>query len=181
MLKKQTNEKLRAMRLDAMAAAWSEQNGKPEVASLSFDERFGMLVDAEWTHRQSNCLATAVREATPARASLAVVERPSEADALRLADAELHPALACAALAGFEHPEQDERRLQAARDALLRAARENIGRCGVKEAQKMVRVEMFREAFRLENGNRHAVARLLEVDRRYVLKVLKENGGFIKR
>jgi len=63
MLREPTNEKLRAMRLDAMAAAWSEQNGKPEIASLSFDERFGMLVDAEWTHRENKRLTTALREA----------------------------------------------------------------------------------------------------------------------
>ena len=63
MLKEPTNEKLKAMRLDAMAAAWSEQNGKPEIANLSFDERFGMLVDAEWTHRENKRLRTALREA----------------------------------------------------------------------------------------------------------------------
>lgn len=63
MLREPTNEKLRAMRLDAMAAAWNEQNGKPEIASLSFDERFGMLVDAEWTHRENKRLTTALREA----------------------------------------------------------------------------------------------------------------------
>jgi DNA replication protein DnaC len=63
MLKEPTNEKLKAMRLDAMAAAWNEQSGKPEIASLSFDERFGMLVDAEWTHRENKRLTTALREA----------------------------------------------------------------------------------------------------------------------
>lgn len=181
MLKEQTKEKLRAMRLDAMSTTWNEQDGEPEVASLSFDERFGMLVDAEWMHRQSKRLATALREARPAPPSLTVVERPSEADALRLAGAEVQPSLGCFALAEFERSEQDERRLQAAEDALLRAARDNIGRRGVKEAQKAVRVEMFREAFRREKGNRHAVARVLRVDRRYVLKMLKEHGGFIKR
>jgi DNA replication protein DnaC len=63
MLKEPTTEKLKAMRLDAMATAWSEQNGKPEIASLSFDERFGMLVDTEWTHRENKRLKTALREA----------------------------------------------------------------------------------------------------------------------
>jgi DNA replication protein DnaC len=51
------------MRLEAMAAAWSEQGSKPEIASLSFDERFGMLVDAEWTHRENKRVTTALREA----------------------------------------------------------------------------------------------------------------------
>jgi DNA replication protein DnaC len=51
------------MRLGAMAAAWNEQNGRPEIAGLSFDERFGMLVDAEWTHRENKRLITTLREA----------------------------------------------------------------------------------------------------------------------
>jgi DNA replication protein DnaC len=63
MLREPTTEKLRAMRLEAMAAAWNEQSGKPEIASLSFDERFGMLIDAEWTHRENKRLNTALREA----------------------------------------------------------------------------------------------------------------------
>ena len=63
MLKEPTIEKLKAMRLDAMAAAWNEQHGKPDIASLSFDERFGMLVDAELLHRENKRLATALREA----------------------------------------------------------------------------------------------------------------------
>lgn len=63
MLREPTTEKLRAMRLEAMAAAWNEQSGKPEITSLSFDERFGMLVDTEWAHRENKRLHTALREA----------------------------------------------------------------------------------------------------------------------
>jgi DNA replication protein DnaC len=63
MLREPTTEKLKAMRLDAMATAWSEQQGKPDIAGLSFDERFGMLVDAEWLHRETKRLNTALREA----------------------------------------------------------------------------------------------------------------------
>ena len=63
MLTEPTNEKLKAMRLDALAATWSEQAGKPDVHKLAFDERFGMLVDAEWLHRENKRLATALREA----------------------------------------------------------------------------------------------------------------------
>jgi DNA replication protein DnaC len=63
MLIEPTNEKLKAMRLDAMASTWSEQAGKPDVHKLAFDERFGMLVDAEWQHRENKRLATALREA----------------------------------------------------------------------------------------------------------------------
>jgi DNA replication protein DnaC len=63
MLKEPTIEKLQAMRLDAMAAAWNEQQGKPDIANLSFDERLGMLVDAEWLHRENKRLKTVLREA----------------------------------------------------------------------------------------------------------------------
>ena len=63
MLNEPTTEKLKAMRLDAMAATWSEQRGKPDVLHLAFDERFGMLVDAEWLARENKRMATALREA----------------------------------------------------------------------------------------------------------------------
>jgi DNA replication protein DnaC len=63
MLKEPTIEKLKAMRLDAMAAAWTEQQGKPDVSGLSFDERFGMLVDAEWLHRENKRLTKVLRDA----------------------------------------------------------------------------------------------------------------------
>lgn len=63
MLTEPTIEKLKAMRLDAMAATWKEQSGKPDVNRLSFDERFGILVDAEWLHRENKRLAKALRDA----------------------------------------------------------------------------------------------------------------------
>jgi DNA-binding NtrC family response regulator len=149
-----THQKLKAMLLDGMATAWKEQNRKPEIAGLSFDERFGMLVDAEWVHRENQGLIAAVCED------------------------KVHSSLECYALAKLDGAEHNGSYLQGARDVLLLAAHEGIGRIGVKEAQKALRVEMFREALRRERGNRHAVARILRVDRRYVLKMLKENGGF---
>lgn len=63
MLREPTNEKLRAMHLDAMATAWDEQGSKPDVTGLSFDERFGLLVDAEWTHRENKRLRRVLRDA----------------------------------------------------------------------------------------------------------------------
>lgn len=63
MLCEPTTEKLKAMRLDAMATTWTEQRGKPDVNRLAFDERFGMLVDAEWLHRENKRLAKALRDA----------------------------------------------------------------------------------------------------------------------
>jgi DNA replication protein DnaC len=72
MLIEPTNEKLKAMRLDAMAATWIEQAGKPEVHKLAFDERFGMLVDAEWLHRENKRLKAALRDAKLRLASACV-------------------------------------------------------------------------------------------------------------
>jgi DNA replication protein DnaC len=63
MLIEPTIEKLKAMRLDAMASLWREQAGKPDFHQLAFDERFGMLVDAEWLHRENKRIATSLRDA----------------------------------------------------------------------------------------------------------------------
>jgi DNA replication protein DnaC len=56
-------EKLRALRLDTLGAAWSEQQKNPDVQKLSFDERLGMLIDAQWLHRENKRLARSLREA----------------------------------------------------------------------------------------------------------------------
>ena len=64
MLTEPTLEKLQSLRFDGMAAAWSEQQHKHgDLASLSFDERFGLLVDAEWLHRQNKRLSRYLAEA----------------------------------------------------------------------------------------------------------------------
>jgi DNA replication protein DnaC len=64
MLNEPTLEKLQSLRFDGMAAAWSEQRHKHgDLASLSFDERFGLLVDAEWLHRQNKRLSRYLAEA----------------------------------------------------------------------------------------------------------------------
>jgi DNA replication protein DnaC len=63
MLNEQTTEKLQALRLVAMASAWEEQNKSADVAALSFDERFGLLVDAEWLARENKRVARNLKEA----------------------------------------------------------------------------------------------------------------------
>jgi DNA replication protein DnaC len=63
MLNEPTLEKLRAMRLDGMANGWLEQQKTASSTKLGFDERFGMLVDGEWIHRENRRLARALREA----------------------------------------------------------------------------------------------------------------------
>jgi DNA replication protein DnaC len=56
-----------------MAEAWAAQQAKPDIASLSFDERFGLLVDAEWMARENARLRRALKEAK-LRLSAACVE-----------------------------------------------------------------------------------------------------------
>ena len=63
MLTEPTTEKLKAMRLEGMMAAWREQQAQPQVASLSFDDRLGLLIDAEWLHRENARVGRALREA----------------------------------------------------------------------------------------------------------------------
>jgi DNA replication protein DnaC len=63
MLTQETLEKLRRMRLGAMADALEAQRRAPEVHELSFEERFGLLVDQEWTARRGRRLARLLKEA----------------------------------------------------------------------------------------------------------------------
>ena len=63
MLTEQTMDKLKTMRLDALAAAWAEQHKNPELASLSFDERLGLLVDAEHLFRENRRLRRLLKDA----------------------------------------------------------------------------------------------------------------------
>jgi DNA replication protein DnaC len=63
MLTEPTLDKLKGLRLDAMAAAWTAQQQSAENARLAFDERFGLLVDAEWLHRENKRLERLLKEA----------------------------------------------------------------------------------------------------------------------
>ena len=63
MLTAPTLEKLQALKLAAMAAAWAGQQQAAEMTALAFDERFGLLVDAEWLARENKRLARALAEA----------------------------------------------------------------------------------------------------------------------
>ena len=63
MLTAPTLEKLHALKLDAMAAAWTEQQQQADLTALAFDERFGLLVEAEWLARENKRLTRALQEA----------------------------------------------------------------------------------------------------------------------
>jgi DNA replication protein DnaC len=52
MLNQQTIEKLYHMKLNGMAEAFKEQTLQPDLAELSFEERFAFLVDRQWTWKE---------------------------------------------------------------------------------------------------------------------------------
>jgi DNA replication protein DnaC len=63
LLTEPTIDKLKTLKLDAMAEAWTSQQKDAEIARLSFDERLGLLVDAEWLHRENKRLDRCLKEA----------------------------------------------------------------------------------------------------------------------
>jgi DNA replication protein DnaC len=58
-----TKERLYAMRLAAMAIAWQEQQKDPRASSLSFDERFALVVEAEYVARDNRRLTRLLKDA----------------------------------------------------------------------------------------------------------------------
>lgn len=63
MLTAPTLEHLQALKLDAMAAAWTAQQQQADLTALAFDERFGLLVEAEWGARENRRLVRALHDA----------------------------------------------------------------------------------------------------------------------
>lgn len=63
MLTKATIERLRSMRLSAMAEAFARQMEDAQMSSLSFEERFSMLVDHEWLVRRNKALSRRLKNA----------------------------------------------------------------------------------------------------------------------
>jgi DNA replication protein DnaC len=57
MLNQHTLEKLQALRLLGMAEAFRAQAEQPDIAPLSFEERFALLVDQQWNWKQNRALA----------------------------------------------------------------------------------------------------------------------------
>jgi len=63
MLIEQTISKLNEMKLHGMAQALREQLKQPEISELPFEERFSLLVDREWTHRDNNRMTRLLQNA----------------------------------------------------------------------------------------------------------------------
>ena len=58
-----TRDRLHQLRLTAMIAELDRQVQDPDIATLSFEDRLGLLVDAEWMTRSNRQLQRRLREA----------------------------------------------------------------------------------------------------------------------
>ena len=58
-----TLSQLHDLYLSAMAACFKEQQERTDIKELSFEDRFGLLVEAEWLHRQNKRTERLIRQA----------------------------------------------------------------------------------------------------------------------
>jgi DNA replication protein DnaC len=63
MLNQQTIEKLYTMRMRGMADAFTQQQEDPQTTQLSFEERFALLVERQWSWRQNRALEKRLKDA----------------------------------------------------------------------------------------------------------------------
>ena len=63
MLNTTTVTKLQEMHLSAMARAFQQQLQDPDFQGMSFEDRFGLLIDQEWSNRKSNHLKKLMKNA----------------------------------------------------------------------------------------------------------------------
>ena len=64
MLNEQTIGKLNDMRLYAMARAFREQIEDAAASELSFDDRFGLIIDRQWSDRKNAHITRLIKTAT---------------------------------------------------------------------------------------------------------------------
>ena len=53
MLNQQTIEKLAALKLNGMADSFTLQLQQPQMNDLTFEDRFAMIVDAQWNWKEN--------------------------------------------------------------------------------------------------------------------------------
>lgn len=63
MLNNETIAKSNEMHMGTMASGFAIQLADPQFQNLSFEERFSILVDAEWSSRKSNRLPKLIKKA----------------------------------------------------------------------------------------------------------------------
>ena len=80
MLTENTVTKLQEMHLSAMAKAFKDQLTDPNMAGMSFEDRFGLLVDHEWTTRKNNHLNRLIKSAGFAEPNACVEDIEYHAD-----------------------------------------------------------------------------------------------------
>lgn len=80
MLEQTTIEKLHQMKLSAMAEAFHNQLQDPSFTGLSFDDRFGLIVDTEWSKRKNNHLTRLIRNAAFSETSACIENIEYSAD-----------------------------------------------------------------------------------------------------
>lgn len=72
MLTETTVTKLQEIHLSTMAKAFKEQMTDPAMSELSFEDRFGLIVDQEWTNRKNNHLKRLIQKANLAESGACV-------------------------------------------------------------------------------------------------------------
>jgi DNA replication protein DnaC len=80
MLTENTVTKMHEIRLGVMAQHFRQQLVDPTMNTLGFEERFGLLVDAEWSARKSNRLIRLIKNAHYAISSACVEDIAYHAD-----------------------------------------------------------------------------------------------------
>lgn len=75
-----TMDKLYGMRLSVMAQAYRDQEEMLGVADMTFDERFAMIVDAEWDSRRINKRTRLLRQAAFSDPEANVIDIRYDAD-----------------------------------------------------------------------------------------------------
>ena len=73
MIDRSTIDTLKAMRCTAMATEFENQLNLPKnYSELGFEERFALIVDAEWNRRQQNKMKKLIKQATFALSSASI-------------------------------------------------------------------------------------------------------------
>lgn len=80
MLTNATVEKLREMNLKIMAEKFKEQLANPDIASLSFEDRFSLVVDAEFANRKTRRLTRLIKSAGYAYSNACIEDVEYHAD-----------------------------------------------------------------------------------------------------
>jgi hypothetical protein len=161
---------IRAAQSADVRIAWFEQLPSRMPRILESGRLHAVLI--EWGSDGADLGDFLTRLSSPApRPLIAICGRPPRADLFRLAaqgvDAyfeELDAVTFCAICSLCSTQPKE---------LLQQAARASVGRFGLKEAQRLVRQEMLQAAIVATDDNRHAAARLLRVDRRYVVRMSK--------